>query len=146
GPEDREPSVVGRLCLRGWKGKIKMAPSGGLNFVDVRDVARGHLLAAERGRIGVRYILGGENRTLVEFVQLLATVRGLPARQRILMPPWLQTAVALIAELRGRILARQLYPSLQEARMSRYYWYSSSERARVELGFESRSLRESLAD
>jgi dihydroflavonol-4-reductase len=146
GPEDHEGSVMGRLCLRGWKGKIKMAPSNGLNFVDVRDVARGHLLAAERGRTGSRYILGGQNLTLVEFLQLLAQVRGLSPRKQFLMPPWLQTAIAAVGEMRGRVIGREPYPSLHQARMSRYFWYSSSERARTELGYNSRSVKESLMD
>jgi dihydroflavonol-4-reductase len=146
GPEDHEKSVMGRLCLRGWKGKIKMAPPGGLNFVDVRDAARGHLLAAERGRAGERYILGGENLTLAEFVLLLATVRGLVARTRFVMPQWLQTIVALVGEICGRLMGREPSPSLHQARMNRYFWYYSSERARAELGYHSRSVKESLLD
>ena len=52
GPEDHEPSAMGRFCVRAWKGRMILAAPGGYNFVDVRDVAAGHLLAAERGRSG----------------------------------------------------------------------------------------------
>src|SRR5262249_27943337 len=88
GPEDYEPSVMGRLCARFWRGRILMSPPGGYDLVDVRDVAAGHLLAAERGQVGRRYILGGENHTLREFMHLLARIadwrpRGLPT-----MPAW----------------------------------------------------------
>ena len=81
GPDDHDASVMGRLCLRVWKGKVPLIPPGGLNFVDVRDVALGHLLAAERGRRGRRYILGGENLLMAEFMQALASVRGMSDRK-----------------------------------------------------------------
>ena len=146
GPEDYERSAMGRLCLRGWKGKMPLDPCGGLNFVDVRDAARGHLLAAERGRAGARYILGGENLTLAEFAARLAAVRGLPPRRRLCVPAWLQTITAWYAELRARFTGREPYPSLEHARMNRRRWYYSSERARTELGFHARPVEESLRD
>src|SRR5205807_909992 len=99
----------------------------------VRDAARGCLLAAERGRAGARYILGGENLALAEFVRRLAGVRGLPA-PRIVVPPWLQTVMACYAELRGRLTGAEPYPSLQHTRMNRRRWYYSSARAEAELG------------
>jgi dihydroflavonol-4-reductase len=80
GPDDFEPSVIGRFCIRFWKGRIPLASGGGLNVVDVRDVARGHLLAAEHGRAGHRYILGGENRTFRSFLAKLAAVAGMRPR------------------------------------------------------------------
>src|SRR5262249_42906303 len=61
GPEDFEPSIMGRFCIRYWKGRVPFSPPGGLNLVDVRDVACAHLLAAEHGQTGRRYILGGED-------------------------------------------------------------------------------------
>jgi dihydroflavonol-4-reductase len=146
GPEDHEGSVMGNFCLRYWRGKVPLMPPGGLNFVDVRDVARGHLLAAARGRPGRRYILGGENRTFTEFVNLLDDVRGRCARRRASMPLWLQTALACFAEMRGFLRGREPYPSLQHVRMSRYSYYYSSQRAERELGYRARLIRESLAD
>ena len=83
GPEDYDQSIMGRICLRYWKRNVPLIPPWELNFVDVRDVARGHLLAAERGRRGVRYILGGANRTMGEFIDLLAEVRGHSKRWQI---------------------------------------------------------------
>jgi dihydroflavonol-4-reductase len=146
GPEDYEGSVMGRFCLRCWKGKVSLIPPGALNFVDVRDVARGHLLAAEYGRAGQRYILGGDNLPLVEFVHQLAAVRGIPSRWWFRMPGWFYTLLAYGAELRGRLLRREPYPSIQHVRLNRYDWYYSSERARDELGYERRPLLETLID
>src|SRR5437764_1356875 len=56
GPEDFEPSVMGKYCARVWKCKVTACTPGGFNLVDVRDVAAGHMLAAERGQTGRRYI------------------------------------------------------------------------------------------
>ncbi len=146
GPEDYERSAMGRLCLRGWKGKMPLVPAGGLSFVDVRDAARGHLLAAERGRRGMRYILGGENLTLAEFAARLAAVRGLPSRRRPVLPAWMQTVMAWYAEFRACFTGREPYPSLQHAQMNRRRWWYSSVRTRAELGYDARPIDESLRD
>src|SRR5262249_22116390 len=77
GPDDLEPSVIGRFCVRFWRGLMPLAPPGGINLVDVRDAALGHLLAAERGLAGRRYILGGENHSFASLMQLLTAPAGL---------------------------------------------------------------------
>lgn len=146
GPEDFERSVMGRFCVRYWRGMLPVAPPGGLNLVDVRDVARGHLLAAERGRPGRRYILGGENRTFTEFMAGLAEVVGFRPRATPVLPYWGLSALAGCSEFRSRLTRRHPYPALQHARLNRYHWFYRSDRARDELGFSSRPLLESLAD
>lgn len=146
GPVDYENSVMGKFCLRFWKRKMPILPPGALNYVDVRDVARGHLLAAEHGQRGRRYILGGENRTIREFAYLLAGVRGMSMRWRWSMPVWANTLLASLGEWRGSLLNREPYPSMQFARMSRHVWHFSSARAEAELGFRSRPIADSLAD
>jgi dihydroflavonol-4-reductase len=146
GPEDHERSVMGQFCHRFWRGRAPVAPPGGLNLVDVRDVAMGHLLAAERGVNGRRYILGGENLDYASFARLLAGAAGFRPR---LLPrlPWpMFAAAAVINEARGRIRDKQPYPSLAHARVNRYFWFFSSERARRELGYEPRPVYQSLAD
>ena len=115
GPGDEEGSIMGRLCLRFWRGHVPLIPPGALNFVDVRDAARGHLLAAERGRRGTRYILGGENRTMREFAECLAEVGGMESLRRYSLPPVLQMALACLAECRAALVHREPYPSLQYA-------------------------------
>ncbi len=145
GPEDHEASVMGRFCLRCWQGKVPLAPPGGMNFVDVRDAALGHLLAAEKGARGLRYILGGENLLMTEFVHALAKARGMPARAAR-MPVWLNALIACVAEACSLWTGREPYPSFQHFRLARHRWHYSSERARVELGYRPRPLERTLAD
>jgi dihydroflavonol-4-reductase len=144
GPEDYDGSIIGRLCLRCWKGRVPLLPPGGMSFADVRDVAAGHLLTAEHGRRGRRYILGGENLTMVDFVRLAATVRGLSPKWWLPMPGWLNATIACAAELRAAWTRREPYPSLQHVRLNRYHWYYCSDQARTELGYEVRPILESL--
>ena len=146
GPEDFEGSVMGRMCVRFWKGKIPVIPPGALNFVDVRDVALGHLLAAEHGECGRRYILGGENLTMGEFFRVLASVRGMPSRWRFPMPAWLYALLACAAAFQMHVVQREPYPSMQHVRVSRYHWFYSSKRANAELGFEARPVVRTLED
>jgi dihydroflavonol-4-reductase len=146
GPEDIERSVMGSLCVRFWKGRLPLVPPGGLNLVDVRDVARGHLLAAEYGLWGRRYLMGGEDHSFASLFRLLAEVAGLRPRAlpRVGIPGL--TLLALLAEGRARLSGRAPFPSFGHVRLNRYFWYCSSELARRELGFVPRPLRESLAD
>jgi dihydroflavonol-4-reductase len=146
GPEDFERSVMGEVCHRFWRGRAPAAPPGGLNLVDVRDVARGHLLAAERGARGRRYILGGENLDFPAFFRQMADVAGFRPRWIHRVPRPIFTVVAALNEVRGRLRGKEPYPSLAHARLNRHYWFFSSERAKRELGYEPRSVRESLAD
>ena len=146
GPEDFERSVMGRLAVRYWRGMIPVAPPGGVNLVDVRDVARGHLLAAEHGRAGRRYILGGENKSFGEFMADLATVAGLRPRATPTLPWWGLAALAGCSECRAFVTRRHPYPSMQHARLNRYYWFYRSSRAAQELGFAARPLGDSLVD
>ncbi|HEV3203391.1 MAG TPA: NAD-dependent epimerase/dehydratase family protein [Gemmataceae bacterium] len=146
GPEDYEPSIMGRFCTRYWKGRLPLAPPGGVNLVDVRDVARGHILAAEHGRTGRRFILGGENRTFPEFMIRLAGVAGIRPRAIWTMPGWALWAIASLAHLRSRVIHKEPYPSFQHARLNRYYWFYQSNRAQQELGYHARSVTASLGD
>jgi dihydroflavonol-4-reductase len=146
GPEDYEGSGLTRFCLRFWKGRAPFAPPGGLNLVDVRDVAAGHILAAERGRPGHRYLLGGENLTFPQILQLLADVGGLRPRSLPRMPWWLLRTIAGLAQLRSRFTGRPAFPAVQEVRLNRYSWFCSSARAISELGFRPRPVIQALAD
>ena len=135
GPDDYEHSIMARLCLRYWKGRIPLVPPGGLNLADVRDVAHGHLLAAEHGQSGRRYILGGENHHFGSFFRLLAHVAA--SRPRAYLPiPWVGLLfVAGLAELRARFSGREPYPSLGHVRLNSYCWFGNSARAESELGY-----------
>ncbi len=150
GPDDPGPSAMGELCLRFWRGNVAVPPPGGINAVDVRDVAEGHLLAAERGVAGRRYILGGENVSFVELFAALARVGGL--RRAFLpsfrpaIPAFALWAVAACAELGHRITGKDPRPSFEFVRLFRRCWFVTSARAETELGYRARPLRETLAD
>jgi dihydroflavonol-4-reductase len=147
GPEDYEPSVMGRFCVRAWKGRMIVAPPGGYNFVDVRDVAIGHLLAAERGERGRRYIFGGENLRMADFLRRLAAAAGLRPRATPVLPVAGLWLAAAFAEGRAQCLTgREPYPAFQHVRMNRYDWFCSSRRAERELGYYARPLNETLQD
>jgi dihydroflavonol-4-reductase len=146
GPEDHERSVMGRTCVRFWKGRLPLAPPGGFNLVDVRDVAAGHLLAAEHGRAGRRYLLGGEDHSFVSFLRLLADAAGLRPRWLPRLGTWGLAVLAVLAEGRARVFGKEAYPSFGHVRLNRHDWFCTSDRARVELGYEARPLRQTLAD
>ena len=117
----------------------------GLNLVDVSDVARGHLLAAERGRIGEKYILGGENLTLREMLKRLARISGLPA-PRVRLPYAVAFGFALGAEAVSRVLThRAPRASVTEVRMSRKHMFFDSAKARRELGYSPQPVEAALA-
>ncbi len=137
---------MGRFCVRYWRGMLPLSPPGGVNLVDVRDAAHGHLLAAEHGQAGRRYILGGENRTFAEFMAVLAEVVGFRPRVTPVLPYWGLTALAGCSEFRSWLTRRHPYPSIQHARLNRYCWFYRSDRAVEELGYTIRPLAESLAD
>ncbi len=146
GPSDFERSVMGQLCHRYWRGRAPVAPPGGLCVVDARDVAIGHLLAAERGQTGRRDILGGENHDYGSLSRMLADAAGFRPRAIPRLPWPVFAAAATLAEARGRLRGKEPYPSLAHARLNRYYWFFSSDRACRELGYKPRSIADSLAD
>lgn len=146
GPEDYERSVMGRFCTRYWRGLVPLAPPGGFNFVDARDVALGHLLAAQHGKAGRRYILGGEDRRFPEFMALLAAVGGLNPRAFPVVPGAIQTALAALAECRAWATHEPPYPALQHTRLNRFHWFYRSDRAERELGYRARPLVVSLRE
>jgi dihydroflavonol-4-reductase len=88
GPEDYDGSLMGRFCHRFWRGRMQLVSPGGVNVVDVRDAAAGHVLAAERGRAGRRYILGGTDQTYAALAAELARAAGLRPRTTAAAPRW----------------------------------------------------------
>src|SRR5438309_10770068 len=117
GPGDIKPTPTGRLIVEAARGQMPAFVDTGLNIVHVDDVAKGHLAAAEKGRIGERYILGGESMTLEE---ILAEVAQAVGRR----PPWLRVPHAVLfpvafgAELAARISGRYPFVTLDGVRMS----------------------------
>lgn len=139
GDHDFKPTPTGHIILDFLRGAMPAYIDTGLNFVDVRDVAEGHLLALERGRDGERYILGAENLTLEEFYQRLSAVSGLPAPRRRI-PYWLAFAFALASTGWARLTGRPPRAPLEGVRMARKKMFVASEKARRELGYEPRPI------
>ena len=145
GPRDRKPTPTGRLILEAARGHLPGFVDTGLNIVHVDDVAAGHLAAAELGRIGDRYILGGENLALAE---ILAEVARKVGRRppRLKVPHAMAYAVALAAELTARVSGRAPFTTLDGVRMAKKKMYFSSAKASRELGYRPRPAREAIAD
>jgi dihydroflavonol-4-reductase len=145
GPGDVKPTPTGRLIVEAACGRMPAFVDTGLNIVHVDDVAEGHLAAAEKGRIGDRYILGGDNLSLAEILAEVAQVAGRrPPRLRIphgALPP-----IAFGAEFAARITGRDPFITRDGVRMSRKKMYFSSAKAMRELGYSPRPAREGISD
>lgn len=144
GPDDFSGSEFGTLCKRFWRGRLPIHFGGGNNFVDVRDVANGLRLAAERGRPGERYLLTGANRNYMAFFNDLcrAAGRSIPRMQ---LPSALAHLFGYIGDcLPRRPGKRPVVSAAQTALLGLYFYYDAA-KAQRELGFSARPLAESLA-
>jgi len=143
GPGDWKPTPTGRMIVDFLRGRMVAYLDTGLNLVPVEDVAEGHVLAAERGRAGERYILGGRNMTLKQIFEALAAVSGRAA------PTWqMPFAVAMAAgyasELIARVSHREPPVPLEGVRMARHRMFVDASKAQRELGFVPGSIEEAL--
>jgi len=145
GPRDRKPTPTGRLILEAARGHMPGYVDTGLNIVHVDDVAAGHLAAVEMGRVGERYILGGENLPLAVILAEVARATG--ARPpRIRVPYAVAYPAALGAELMARLTGKEPFITLDGVRMSRKQMYFTSARASCKLHYRPRPAREAIAD
>ncbi|MBK9170900.1 MAG: NAD-dependent epimerase/dehydratase family protein [Bryobacterales bacterium] len=135
GDHDVKPTPTGRIIADFMRGAMPAYVDTGLNLVDVRDTARGHLLAAEKGQSGRRYILGCENLTLAQIFAELAVITGRPA-PRVRIPHAAAYAAALGSTAWAMLTGREPRAPLDGVRMARKKMWVSVERARRELGFE----------
>ncbi|MHC4390489.1 MAG: hopanoid-associated sugar epimerase [Planctomycetota bacterium] len=144
GPYDRKPTPTGKIVLDFLNGKMPGYTDTGLNVVDAMDCARGHLLALEKGTLGERYILGGENLTLKQILFTLAELTGLPAPKFKVPYPvaWLAGAASTgLARLTGRPPGIPL----DGVRMSKKLMWFTPKKAQQELGFPFTPARVALA-
>jgi dihydroflavonol-4-reductase len=146
GAGDLKPTPTGKIILEFVKGRMRAYVTTGLNIVGVEDVARGHLLAEAEGRVGERYILGGENWSLEEILDTMAQICGV--RLPLFRIPWTLALVAGYFEnfVVGTILRREPFIPLEGVRMARYKMYVSSEKARNELGYEPQPAEKALRE
>jgi dihydroflavonol-4-reductase len=132
---DLKPTPTGRIIVDFLKRKFPAYVDTGLNLVDVREVARGHIAAMENGRPGERYILGGENLSLKQILDRLAAITGLAA-PRIRLPYVFALAAGVgDTVVTGRIRRREPRVILDAVRMGRKKMWVSSEKAQRELGW-----------
>ena len=146
GPADARPTPTGRVLLEAARGRIPAYVDTGLNLVHVDDVADGHLRALARGRVGERYILGGENLPLAEMLALIAHLVGRrPPRLRV--PSGALLPLAFIAEAMARMgIGGEPLVTADGIRMARKPMYFTSAKAERELGYRSRPAVEGLRD
>jgi len=145
GPGDVKPTPTGRIILDAARGRMPAYVDTGLNIVHVDDVARGHLLALDRGRSGERYILGGEDLELRELLAQVAALTG-RAAPRVRLPHALVLPLAYVAEALARVSGRGTQITVDGVRMARKRMYFSSAKAARELGYTARPARAAVAD
>ncbi len=145
GPRDVKPTPTGRIIVEAARGRMPGFLNTGLNLVHVDDVAEGHLAALERGTVGERYILGGENVPLADMLAEIARQIGRrPPRLRI--PRAVVFPVAYAAEMRAWLTGREPFTTVDGVRMAAHHMFFTAAKAERDLGVCARPYREALAD
>lgn len=145
GPRDIKPTPTGRIIVDCVRGRMPAYVDTGLNIAHVEDVAAGHLLAFEKGEIGQRYILGGDNLSLAEILGMIAKEAGFK-------PPTLQLPraplypIAFIMEVLARVTGREPIFTVDSVRMAAKRMFFSSARAESALGYRHRPAHEAIRD
>jgi len=136
GPWDWKPTPTGKIILDFLNGKMPGYVETGLNFVGVEECAAGHLLVAEKGKVGERYLLGGENLTLKAMLDMLAKITGLRA-PGLKIPHGLALGVAYANTVFSRLLGREPGIPIEGVKIARHMMFVDCSRAQRELGFKS---------
>ncbi|HEY1659585.1 MAG TPA: hopanoid-associated sugar epimerase [Candidatus Sulfotelmatobacter sp.] len=136
GEQDIKPTPTGRIVVDFLKGKFPAYVETGLNLVDVRECALGHIAALEKGRSGERYILGGENLTLKQVLDKLGKISGLPS-PKIKLPYFVAyIAGAVDQTFTGTLRGREPRATIETVRMGKKKMWASSDKAERELGWK----------
>jgi dihydroflavonol-4-reductase len=135
GPWDWKPTPTGKIILDFLNGKMPGYVETGLNFVGVEECAAGHLLVAEKGKVGERYLLGGENLTLKGMLDILAKLTGLPTPS-LKIPHGLALGVAYFESGFSRLLGREPQIPVEGVRIAQHMMFVDTSRAQRELGFQ----------
>jgi dihydroflavonol-4-reductase len=145
GPRDVRPTPTGRIIVEAASGRMPAFVDTGLNLAHVDDVAAGHIAALERGRLGERYILGGENVLLGD---MLADIARLVGRRppTVKLPRGMLYPIAYGAEVLARLHGLEPFVTMDGLRMARHHMFFDDSKARSELGYVSRPYVEGLAD
>jgi dihydroflavonol-4-reductase len=147
GPRDVKPTPTGQLILDFLNHKLPAYLDTGLNWVHVRDVAIGHILAAEKGGIGSRYILGNANGnwTMQELLKVLEEITGIPA-PKMKVPYWVALAAAHVGETVSLVTGKPPRAPLAGVRMAKYKMWFNPAKAIRELGLPQTPPKQALAD
>lgn len=145
GPRDVKPTPTGQMIVNFLAGKMPAYLDTGLNIIDVEDCATGHVLAAENGRIGEKYVLGGENLTLETIFRMLGELaRREPPKVKLPHGPVLALAYVTEAIARTTGFPREPQLNVPAVKMAKKKMWFSSEKAHRELGLQTRAPREAL--
>src|SRR5258706_2078047 len=136
GPWDWKPTPTGKIILDFLNGKMPGYVETGLNFVGVEECAAGHLLVAEKGKVGERYLLGGENLTLKQMLDALSKITGLPA-PKLKIPHGLALGVAYASTVFSRLVGREPGIPVEGVKIARHMMFVDCSRAKRELGFQA---------
>ena len=146
GPNDLIPSPSGRLLVAYVNRRVPGYPAGGLNFIDARDAAKAIVLAAQKGKIGERYIIGNLNQSFRGFFGRIEAVTGIPA-PRVPLPHQLLYPVGLVAPLISRYVThRHPIMDIPSARMANLSYHYDNGKAVRELGLTFRDMGETIVD
>ncbi|MGH6990917.1 MAG: NAD-dependent epimerase/dehydratase family protein, partial [Stellaceae bacterium] len=145
GPGDVKPTPTGRMIVEAASGRMPAFVDTGLNIVHVDDVAAGHLLAEERGRVGERYILGGENLSLREILARIARIIG-RRPPRLALPVAALMPIGFAAEVAARVTHKEPFVTRDGLRLARKKMFFSSEKAVRDLGYAPRPADLALTD
>ncbi|HXW41267.1 MAG TPA: hopanoid-associated sugar epimerase [Xanthobacteraceae bacterium] len=145
GPGDVRPTPTGRMIVEAAAGRMPAFVDTGLNLVHVDDVAAGHILAWQKGRVGERYILGGENVLLGSMLHDIARLTG-RSPPRLRLPRRLLFPVAYGAEAIALVTGREPLLTKTGLRLAKYRMFFSSAKAERELGYRARPYRDAIAD
>jgi dihydroflavonol-4-reductase len=144
GELDIKPTPTGKIIVDFLRGKMFGYVDTGMNLIDVRDCAEGHVVAAEKGRVGERYILGGRNLTLKELFDALASVTEI-ASPKMKVPHWVAETYARIENLWSiNIARREPDVPLESVKMARHKMWFDASKAIQELGLTQRPIEQAL--
>jgi dihydroflavonol-4-reductase len=144
GEMDIKPTPTGQMIVDFVNRRMPAYVDTGLNLVDVRDVAEGHALAAEKGCVGEKYILGNRDMTLKEIFDALSRLTGIPS-PRIRLPHWVPLAAAAVDTYASRLTGRTPRVPLEGVRMSRHRMFFDSGKAVRALGLPQSPVEDALA-
>jgi dihydroflavonol-4-reductase len=144
GEQDIKPTPTGRIVVDFLKRKFPAYVETGLNLVDVRECARGHITAMEKGESGERYILGGENLTLKQILDKLGAISGLPS-PTVKIPYAVAYLAGAVDEMfSGRLLGREPRATIETVRMGKKKMWATSAKAERELGWKTIPVDDAL--